>query len=199
MINRYYDPSTDQFLSLDPDVATTDEPYVYSGDDPLNAEDPLGLSPATVALGDAQTDLAAREAAAALNPDAANLAAVRALQEREASALRTVTSQSTGASESSASITPNQAVRAYVSAASNYNARIAQAGGIARDTGITGGMPSVAIPGLHSAWDFIKGMDKSPEAVAEEDPETGIPFVLTVGPAILIGGGLAAVIRATLC
>jgi hypothetical protein len=41
--NRYYDPSTDQFLSVDPDVATTNEPYVFTNDDPLNAEDPLGL------------------------------------------------------------------------------------------------------------------------------------------------------------
>jgi RHS repeat-associated protein len=42
-INRYYDPSTDQFLSIDPDVATTDQPYVFTNDDPLNAEDPMGL------------------------------------------------------------------------------------------------------------------------------------------------------------
>jgi RHS repeat-associated protein len=43
LINRYYDPTTDQFLSVDPDVATTDQPYVFTDDDPLNAEDPLGL------------------------------------------------------------------------------------------------------------------------------------------------------------
>jgi hypothetical protein len=41
-INRYYDPSTDQFLSIDPLVATTGQPYVFVNDDPLNAEDPLG-------------------------------------------------------------------------------------------------------------------------------------------------------------
>jgi hypothetical protein len=40
--NRYYDPSTDQFLSIDPAVAATDQPYVFTNDDPLNAEDPLG-------------------------------------------------------------------------------------------------------------------------------------------------------------
>jgi RHS repeat-associated protein len=45
LINRYYDPSTDQFLSVDPDVATTDQPYVFTNDDPLNAEDPLGCEP----------------------------------------------------------------------------------------------------------------------------------------------------------
>jgi len=42
-INRYYDPTTDQFLSIDPNVATTDQPYVFTNDNPLNATDPLGL------------------------------------------------------------------------------------------------------------------------------------------------------------
>jgi hypothetical protein len=42
-INRYYDPATDQFLSIDPDVQQTDQPYVFTNDDPLNATDPLGL------------------------------------------------------------------------------------------------------------------------------------------------------------
>ena len=45
VINRYYDPTTDEFLSIDPDVAATDQPYVFTDDDPLNAEDPLGLDP----------------------------------------------------------------------------------------------------------------------------------------------------------
>jgi RHS repeat-associated protein len=45
LINRYYDPTTDQFLSIDPDAATTDQPYVFTNDDPLNSTDPLGLSP----------------------------------------------------------------------------------------------------------------------------------------------------------
>jgi hypothetical protein len=43
MINRYYDPATDQFLSVDPAVATTNQPYVFTNDDPLNAEDSNGL------------------------------------------------------------------------------------------------------------------------------------------------------------
>jgi RHS repeat-associated protein len=42
-VNRYYDPSTDQFLSIDPDVTTTDQPYVFTNDDPLNTTDPLGM------------------------------------------------------------------------------------------------------------------------------------------------------------
>jgi RHS repeat-associated protein len=43
LVNRYYDPSTDQFLSVDPDVAETGQPYAFTGDDPLNETDPLGL------------------------------------------------------------------------------------------------------------------------------------------------------------
>jgi RHS repeat-associated protein len=43
LINRYYDPLTDQFMSVDPLVAVTDQPYVFTNDNPLNAEDPLGL------------------------------------------------------------------------------------------------------------------------------------------------------------
>jgi RHS repeat-associated protein len=44
LIGRYYDPATDQFLSVDPDVAETMQPYAFTGDDPLNATDPLGLA-----------------------------------------------------------------------------------------------------------------------------------------------------------
>lgn len=40
---RYYDPSTGQFISRDPAVATTREAYAYVGDNPLNATDPAGL------------------------------------------------------------------------------------------------------------------------------------------------------------
>ena len=43
--NRYYDPTTDQFLSVDPDVARTNQPYTYVNDSPLNATDPTGLLP----------------------------------------------------------------------------------------------------------------------------------------------------------
>ena len=42
LLNRYYDPSTDQFLSVDPDVQSTDQPYAFVNDDPLNLTDPLG-------------------------------------------------------------------------------------------------------------------------------------------------------------
>jgi len=43
VINRYYDPTTDEFLLIDPEVAQTDQPYEFTNDDPLNTEDPLGL------------------------------------------------------------------------------------------------------------------------------------------------------------
>jgi RHS repeat-associated protein len=47
LINRYYDATTDEFLSIDPDVADTIQPYLFTGDDPLNADDPTGLLLAT--------------------------------------------------------------------------------------------------------------------------------------------------------
>jgi RHS repeat-associated protein len=40
---RYYDPSTGQFISRDPAVATTRQPYAYAYDNPLNKTDPRGL------------------------------------------------------------------------------------------------------------------------------------------------------------
>jgi hypothetical protein len=42
LIDRYYDPSTGQFLSVDPKVATTGQAYAYTGDDPVNGKDPSG-------------------------------------------------------------------------------------------------------------------------------------------------------------
>jgi RHS repeat-associated protein len=42
LVHRYYDPTTGQFLSVDPDVKTTHQPYEYAGDDPVNNTDPSG-------------------------------------------------------------------------------------------------------------------------------------------------------------
>jgi hypothetical protein len=39
---RTYDPSTAQFLSVDPFVALTGEPYSYAEDDPIDKADPSG-------------------------------------------------------------------------------------------------------------------------------------------------------------
>ena len=44
LINRYYDPATAQFLSVDPLVAETQSAYGYTNDNPLNGVDPLGLN-----------------------------------------------------------------------------------------------------------------------------------------------------------
>jgi RHS repeat-associated protein len=45
LIGRYYDPTTGQFLSVDPLVGETGQPYAYTKDDPVNATDPLGDIP----------------------------------------------------------------------------------------------------------------------------------------------------------
>lgn len=42
-VGRYYDPQTGQFLSVDSLVNETGQPYAYTGDDPVNGIDPLGL------------------------------------------------------------------------------------------------------------------------------------------------------------
>ncbi len=42
---RYYDTSTSQFISVDPEVALTRSAYGYSQSDPLNESDPTGLEP----------------------------------------------------------------------------------------------------------------------------------------------------------
>jgi uncharacterized protein RhaS with RHS repeats len=41
-VGRYYDPATGQFLTVDPLVDETGQPYAYTGGDPVNAKDPAG-------------------------------------------------------------------------------------------------------------------------------------------------------------
>lgn len=63
-VNRYYDPTTGQFISMDPMVGITGQPYSGFGDNPVNATDPLGLcsmtscsaSPAQSAAASAQVE-----------------------------------------------------------------------------------------------------------------------------------------------
>jgi RHS repeat-associated protein len=43
LVNRYYNPATGQFLSVDPDVATSGQPYGYAGGNPVDNTDPTGL------------------------------------------------------------------------------------------------------------------------------------------------------------
>ncbi|MFI7501793.1 RHS repeat-associated core domain-containing protein [Streptomyces sp. NPDC049687] len=40
---RYYDPETAQFISRDPAVTQTRQPYAYANDNPVNLSDPSGL------------------------------------------------------------------------------------------------------------------------------------------------------------
>lgn len=61
-VARYYDPSTGQFLEVDPKVEQTLEAYLYAGDDPANARDANGLfaanqceAPGSNGKGDCQT------------------------------------------------------------------------------------------------------------------------------------------------
>ncbi len=49
---RYYDPTTAQFLTVDPAVANTMSAYGYSQGNPLNMSDPRGLGPCDAAAGD---------------------------------------------------------------------------------------------------------------------------------------------------
>jgi RHS repeat-associated protein len=42
LIHRYYDPQTGQFLTVDPLLDQTGQPYTYAADDPINADDPDG-------------------------------------------------------------------------------------------------------------------------------------------------------------
>jgi hypothetical protein len=53
-VARYYDPATGQFLSVDPEVSETLTPFAYAGDDPVNANDPSGLSPGAPATGECE-------------------------------------------------------------------------------------------------------------------------------------------------
>ena len=45
VLARYYDPSTGQFLTVDPDVAFTWSPYGYAAGNPVNRLDPSGVDP----------------------------------------------------------------------------------------------------------------------------------------------------------
>ena len=53
LINRFYDPATKQFISVDPLQALTNQPYAYAGLNPVNFSDPLGLSSFWGSLGSA--------------------------------------------------------------------------------------------------------------------------------------------------
>jgi RHS repeat-associated protein len=50
LVNRYYDPGTGQFISLDPDVRQTQQPYAYANGNPVSNTDPSGDSAAGYAF-----------------------------------------------------------------------------------------------------------------------------------------------------
>jgi RHS repeat-associated protein len=41
LVGRYYDPVTGEFLSVDPNVATTGQPNEFAEGDPVNEKDTL--------------------------------------------------------------------------------------------------------------------------------------------------------------
>ena len=43
VVNRYYDPATGLFVSVDPMIDETGLAYQYGDDNPVNAVDPDGL------------------------------------------------------------------------------------------------------------------------------------------------------------
>ena len=45
LINRYYDPASGQFLSIDPDVSNTQQSYAYANGNPVSTADPAGTNP----------------------------------------------------------------------------------------------------------------------------------------------------------
>ena len=49
--NRYYDPLTAQFLTIDPIVSQTRATYTYAGNNPINGTDPTGLGSGTYLTG----------------------------------------------------------------------------------------------------------------------------------------------------
>jgi RHS repeat-associated protein len=42
LLNRYYDPATAQFISVDAAIRSTDQPYQYASGNPVNKADPTG-------------------------------------------------------------------------------------------------------------------------------------------------------------
>jgi hypothetical protein len=64
LVHRYYDPATEQFLSVDPLVDQTGMAYAFTEGDPVNESDQLGLFPGQGFLDRVRHDLIAGNDAA---------------------------------------------------------------------------------------------------------------------------------------
>ena len=51
LVNRWYTPATGQFLSVDPALESTDQPYSYTKDNPVDGTDPSGLATVGICAG----------------------------------------------------------------------------------------------------------------------------------------------------
>lgn len=79
--NRVYDPTTAQFLMVDPLVATTGAPYYYAGDNPINEADPTGLGAVEVIVSSCEDEPIACAVLGAAEGTAGVIAGKRASEE----------------------------------------------------------------------------------------------------------------------
>ncbi len=204
-INRYYDPSTDSFLSVDPNVQQTDQPYVYTGDDPLNRTDPLGLGPqADAALISALKELLVRETALKKDATQANIAAVKALASRVLTDESTVNRSNAQAMNTATGSLTTQVPYQVSRAQSEQNAASVcetQASDIIKDGSIVGGATSLGAGAISGSKTFLSWLlDGAGEEVAGDTaPETEGWSVLFYGAAILVATQAIGVSYAASC
>ena len=119
LIGRYYDPQTGQFLSVDPLIDETGQPYAYAGDDPVNLADPSGLKAKCNAACAKKAEAKAKAAIAA-----ASAADNRAAQaERAAQAAGNITTSANPAIAAEEEQRVHAAQAAAISAANTAEAR----------------------------------------------------------------------------
>lgn len=193
LINRYYDPTTDQFLSIDPAVAQTHQPYVYTGDNPLNSTDPLGLgTAANNALTQAISSLAAWEKAEAHNPNATNAAAVKALEQRVASDAQIVNSENAAAVLQATGGNVTQVPSLVASSESQQRNAYAceqRATGTIVKGGITGGLMAAG----GATTDFFAIFD-----IVIAPAVTGL-VIIVLGMAIIVGSAGYGIYQSSQC
>jgi RHS repeat-associated protein len=205
LINRYYDPSTDQFLSIDPLLRVTDQPYLFTGDNPLNRTDPLGLGPqADAALLGALKALLARETALKKNATKANLAAVNVLSSRVLTDESVVNSDNEQAMRVATGTGTTEVPSQVASAQSEQSAASvceAQASDIIKDGSFAGSITSLGAGGISGGRTLLKMLLDGPgeEAAADTAPETEGWSTLFYGAAILVVSLVGGISRAATC